>query len=345
MEIIVPAVPATELVTRFPEDKPKFMLYDYAGKSMLFRAVEPYLTKYKIHIGVLAEHEQKFNIKDFIQHEFGNLINLVIVPDQTSGPADTVDAQISMASPILVKDCDSFFKHEIVEGHYLCVSTFNKKLTVNSPVNKSYVSFNDTGFVQKISEKRVLSDTYCTGGYKFQQAHYFRTAVQDIKYSNLQENNEIFISDVVRYMLSANQPFFIVDTTDYIDISTMYDWLEHNNKPVVFCDIDGTIIKHQQRYGVDNYDSVPVPLNNNVGTVLKMQDQGSQIIFTTSRPESVRDITHQMLKSLGFNDFQLLMNLNDSARILINDYNELNPYPGATAINIRRNSDNLGDFF
>lgn len=346
MEIIVPA---TKLITQFFGDKPKFMLHDYAGKSMLFKSLEPYLNKYKIHIGILAEHEQKFNLREFIQHEFGNLVNLVILPEQTLGPADTVGmimelAKIPSSIPILVKDCDSFFNHEIVEGNYVCVSTFSKKLTVNDPVNKSYVLCNDTGFVQKISENQVLSDTYCVGGYKFQRAHFFRTALQTIKYSNLQENNEIFVSDVVRYMISNEQPFFIVNTTDYIDMSTMHDWLEYNNKPVVFCDIDGTIIKHQQRYGVDNYNSVPVPLINNISAVLKMQDQGSQIIFTTARPESVRDITHQMLKSLGFNNFQLLMNLNNTARILINDYNELNPYPRATAINIERNSDNLSDF-
>lgn len=63
------------------------------------------------------------------------------------------------------------------------------------------------------------------------------------------------------------------------------------------------------------------------------------------RPEKTRKLTHQMLENLGFRNFQLLLNLNNAARILINDYNEMNPYPRATAINIKRNADNLSDFF
>ncbi len=345
MEIIVPAA---GLSTRFPGQKPKFMLYDYSGKSMLFRAIEPYLGKFKIHIGILDEHDRQFNVKDFIHREFGNKVNLVILPNRTQGPADTVDkvidlAGIPMYSHILVKDCDSFFDHSMLEGNYICVSNLNDKSIVNNPANKSYIIANDTGFVQKIVEKKVVSDTYSVGGYKFAGAHYFRTAVQTIKNNNLY-NTELYVSDVVKYMISVNCPFFTVNVENYVDVGTMQDWLEYNNKPVVFCDIDGTIIKNQQRYGSNSYDKDPILLENNIKSVVDLQDNGAQLIFTTARPEEVRQITHQMLESLGFKNFQLLMNLNNAARILINDYNEMNPYPRATAINIKRNSDNLSDF-
>jgi ribonucleotide monophosphatase NagD (HAD superfamily) len=146
-------------------------------------------------------------------------------------------------------------------------------------------------------------------------------------------------------MLTKSTPFFTVRVNNYIDVGTMKDWMDYNNKPVIFCDIDGTIICNQQRYGVNNYHSSPIPLINNIQTILKMQDNGSQIIFTTARPEKTRELTHQMLENLGFRNFQLLLNLNNAARILINDYNEMNPYPRATAINIKRNADNLSDFF
>jgi hypothetical protein len=51
-----------------------------------------------------------------------------------------------------------------------------------------------------------------------------------------------------------------------------------------------------------------------------------------------------MLESLGFVDFQLITGLPNTKRILINDYNEANPYPRAVAINLKRNHDNLADF-
>mgnify|MGYP003675033930 CR=1 FL=1 len=47
---------------------------------------------------------------------------------------------------------------------------------------------------------------------------------------------------------------------------------------------------------------------------------------------------------LGFVEYTLLMNLPNTKRILINDYNNANPYPRAQAINLKRDSDNLTDF-
>lgn len=343
MEIIIPAA---GLSTRFPKGKPKFMLYDYSGKSMLYRAVEPFLGKYKIHIGILNEHEEMFNVSDFVRHEFENLVNIIVIPERTSGPAHTVDQIIELAgisnnTPILVKDCDSFFNHHAVSGSYICVSRLSKTPLIFNPANKSYVLVNDTEIVQKIIEKEVVSDIYCVGGYKFEAAHFFRTAFHEVR--ALYEG-EIFVSHVIKSLLHKNHPFSIVHVSDYADVGTMQDWLEYNNKPVIFCDVDGTIIKNQQRYGSNSYDKDPVPLENNIKAIIKMQNNGSQIIFTTARPEESRQVTQQMLESLGFKNFQLLMNLNNAARTLINDYNEMNPYPRATAINIKRNSDNLSDF-
>ena len=51
-----------------------------------------------------------------------------------------------------------------------------------------------------------------------------------------------------------------------------------------------------------------------------------------------------MLKNLGFKDYQLISGLNNSARVLINDFNQFNPYPRAIAINIERNTEQLTNF-
>jgi hypothetical protein len=51
-----------------------------------------------------------------------------------------------------------------------------------------------------------------------------------------------------------------------------------------------------------------------------------------------------MLTALGFVNFKLLSGLSNAKRILINDYNEANPYPRAVSINIKRDHDNLQDF-
>jgi hypothetical protein len=75
-----------------------------------------------------------------------------------------------------------------------------------------------------------------------------------------------------------------------------------------------------------------------------MASTGCLIIFTTARPSLYHDSIYKMLESLGFKDFQLLTGLPNAKRILINDYNEANPFPRAIAINLKRDTDNLGDY-
>ena len=72
--------------------------------------------------------------------------------------------------------------------------------------------------------------------------------------------------------------------------------------------------------------------------------KGAQLIFTTARDNKYRNTTEIKLKKIGFKNFQIIFGLYNSSRILINDYNDLNPYPRAVAINIKRDSDNLQDF-
>ena len=110
MEIIVPAA---GLSTRFAGMRPKYLLYDYKNDIMLLNAIRPYIEKHKITIGILEEHDNEFHSRKYIEHEFGNKINVVVLKNRTKGPADTVyqilmNTDCSLNTPILIKDCDSF---------------------------------------------------------------------------------------------------------------------------------------------------------------------------------------------------------------------------------------------
>ena len=129
--------------------------------------------------------------------------------------------------------------------------------------------------------------------------------------------------------------------SNYVDVGTAQDWFEYNDKAVIFCDIDGTIIKAQSRTEIG---STPVVLEQNITSIKKLLATGSEIIFTTARPAQHHATTEKMLTELGFVNFKLLSGLSNAKRILINDYNEANPYPRAVSINIKRNHDNLKDF-
>ncbi len=92
------------------------------------------------------------------------------------------------------------------------------------------------------------------------------------------------------------------------------------------------------------YHEAPVALEENVKTLLKYQDKGSQIVFTTARFKKYDDRTKEILDSLGFKNYELVSGLQNVRRIIVNDYNEANPYPRATSINLKRDTDNLKDF-
>lgn len=342
MEVIVPAA---GLSTRFPGMRPKYLLYDYKHELMIGNAIKPYLDKnIKVTIGILQQHDEQYNSVEFLRHEFGDSINIVVLKEPTKGPADTVYQIISKMnivfdSPILIKDCDSFFEHDYIGENYICVSKIHEHEVLKKLSSKSFVVSNEQGVVKDIVEKSVVSDTFCVGGYKFQSAKLFMDTFEKIS-----QRNEIFVSDVIGRCINNGIIFSEKKVFNYFDVGTSQDWFEYNDKPVIFCDIDGTIVKCQGRVGENNYNSPVTPLKNNVKRLLELQNKGAQFIFTTAREHSYAEPTKKMLFSLGFRDFTLLAGLQNSRRILINDYNNANPYPRAEAVNIKRDSDNLSDF-
>lgn len=344
MEVIVPAA---GLSTRFPNVKPKYLHFGYDNKMMLVKAVEPFRGKYNITVVILKEHVEKYNAYDFVKNELPEA-TIVVVDEPTRGPAETVVVALEnillMRDDIdfqfLVKDCDSFFKHRPMDTNYVCVSNIASHETLNKLASKSFVKYNDQNIITDIIEKQVVSDSFCVGGYKFGSAeHYMRT------YDKLKNRTgELFVSHIIQDMLENGTLFNKVEVTDYTDVGTADDWHKYNDMPVLFCDIDGTLIKAQSRYGSYSYDHDPIPLEENIKRVKEYHDKGCQIWFTTARPVKYAEQTDRMLKKLGFTRYNICMGLDNSARILINDYNKSNPYPRATAINIHRDHDNLKDF-
>lgn len=337
-------VPAAGLSTRFPDMKPKYLLYDYKHELMVSNAIRPFLNNdMSVCIGILKEHDEKYDASKYIKHEFGDSVKIVILDNPTKGPADTVFQIIEKLGlykePIFIKDCDSFFDHNISDGNYVCVSNISQHEVLKKIASKSFTISNNQGIITDIVEKEVVSDTFCVGGYKFSSALMYKEAFERIN-----NNREIFVSDVISVCIGDLKIFNQMPVTNYTDVGTSQDWFEYNNKPVIFCDIDGTIIVSQSRVGINNYNDKPVVLEKNVKRLLELQEKGAQFVFTTSRENEFKSLTRKMLYDLGFKSFDLITGLQNARRILINDYNETNPFPRAESINIRRNSDNLSDF-
>ena len=341
MEIIVPAAGAS---TRFPDMKPKYLLYDYAHKMMIQRALAPY-SQHNITIGILREHDEKYHAVDYLRHEFGQELKICLIDKLTRGPADTVyqiiksSTSIDLDAELLIKDCDNFFDHKMSEGSYVCVSNISKHEVLKKLSSKSFVISIEQGIITDIIEKNVVSDTFCVGAYKFASVRMFCEAFEE-----LDTQNEIFVSDVIQRCLHKGHIFTEKIVTNYTDVGTAADWFEYNDKPVIFCDIDGTIMIAQGRVGKNSYDDTPIPLQDNINKILEYQAKGAQIIFTTARKCDVKERTEEQLRELGFKNYQLIMELQNSKRIVINDFNNANPYPRAEAINIQRDTNELSRY-
>lgn len=339
MEIIVPAA---GLSSRFQNMRPKYLLADFKKKLMIESAVKPYLGKYNVTIGILKDHEERYNATKHLNAYLGDSINIVVIDELTKGPADTVyqiikKANIEENSPILIKDCDSFFDHEVSFDNYVCISNISEHNVLKKLYAKSFTISNDQKIIQSIIEKKVVSDTFCVGGYAFRSAKIFCDA-----FENINVDKEVFVSHIIQYCIQNGEVFYEKTIENYVDVGTSEDWFAYNDKPVIFCDIDGTIVKAQAH---GDWHIQPSIIENNVKRLLEYYKNGSQFIFTTARPEIAKEDTEKMLKSLGFDNFQCIYGLQNARRVLINDYNNANPYPRAEAINIFRDADNLGDFF
>jgi hypothetical protein len=100
----------------------------------------------------------------------------------------------------------------------------------------------------------------------------------------------------------------------------------HTEKPkTIFCDIDGTIIKHLHRFS-DVSSKTPILLSDVLKKFNEWDSQGHRIVLCTARKESAREMTEKHLKELGICWDQLIMGLTSGPRVLINDkLNRLDP--------------------
>lgn len=337
MEIIMPCA---GLSTRFPNMRPKYLLSDYNNRLMIENAAKNFIGKHNITITILKEHDRRFKAKEKLIEAFGDKVKIVILDKPTSGPADTVyqtimKSDIAMLSPILIKDCDGFYDSELIKGNAIYVSKLSKNPDIRNAPAKSYTITNEQSIVTTVVEKQIVSDSFCVGGYQFQTAESYVDAFEELAYSM---TNEIFVSNIIDYMISEGHVFNEKEVENFIDVGTADDWFKFNNKPTYFCDIDGTIIKTK-----DFHDDPYEPIEGNVDALLKEQARGCKLVFVTARKKKYEEYTNEILTELGFVDYVLVMEANHSRRVLINDYANSNPYPSAVALNLKRDSDNLGD--
>ena len=109
-----------------------------------------------------------------------------------------------------------------------------------------------------------------------------------------------------------------------------------NTSPkTVFCDIDGTLLKHTGDIVLNTKLTEVLP---NVNHTIRQWDRNNyRIILTTGRKESTRQQTVEQLKAAGIIYDQLIMGLPNGPRVLINDKKDKGIENTAFAVNLVRN--------
>ena len=335
-------MPCAGLSTRFPNMRPKYLLSDYNNRLMIENAAKNFIGKYNVTIAILKQHNEMFNAENKLREAFGDKVNIVVLDKPTSGPADTVYQAImkaeyffSSVSPMLIKDCDGFYDADLVDGNAIYVSKLSKNPDIRNAPAKSYTITNEQGIITSVVEKQIVSNSFCVGGYQFASIGEYVDTFEKLKGN---ATSEIFVSNIIDYMISNGKIFNEKEVENFIDVGTADDWFKFNNKPTYFCDIDGTIVKTK-----DFHDDPYEPIQKNVDALLKEQARGCKLVFVTARKKKYEEYTNKILTEMGFVNYVLVMETNHSRRVLINDYANSNPFPSAVALNLKRDSDNLGD--
>ena len=335
-------MPCAGLSTRFPNMRPKYLLSDYNNRLMIENAAKNFIGKYNVTIAILKQHNEMFNAENKLREAFGDKVNIVVLDEPTSGPADTVYQTIMKAkyfftsvSPMLIKDCDGFYDTDLVDGNAIYVSKLSKNPDIRNAPAKSYTITNEQGIITSVVEKQIVSNSFCVGGYQFASIGEYVDTFEKLKDN---ATSEIFVSNIIDYMISNGAVFNEKEVENFIDVGTADDWFKFNNKPTYFCDIDGTIVKTK-----DFHDDPYEPIQKNVDALLKEQARGCKLVFVTARKKRYEEYTNKILTEMGFVNYVLVMETNHSRRVLINDYANSNPFPSAVALNLKRDSDDLGD--
>ncbi len=351
MAVIIPCAGKS---SRFPDTRPKFLLTMPEGDAMFEKAARPHLKSDSIHFGFLKEHNEEFNIDKILKRSIlkDTLLNVCIFNDVTSGPAETAFAIIDIGvnsgkidkdEPILIKDCDSFAETNLdfdqqTEGNYVVVANLKSHKKITNVAAKSFAVLNENNLITNIVEKDVVSNYICTGMYGFASAEKFMNAYLSLK-EKANDGEEIFISHVIKELLE-DEPFEAVQANAFIDCGTYEEYIKHaESMPTYFIDLDGTLWSNQSKLFDNHYRTPKIPIPEAVKYFLKKQAEGCKLIFTTSRPESVRTETETALfQQLGFDRTRLIMDLPHGPRVLVNDFSKTNPGPSAIAINATRDS-------
>jgi len=194
----------------------------------------------------------------------------------------------------------------------------------------SFAKVDDNGIVTDVVEKKVISTDGLVGLHYWRRGSDFvRSADRLMETFEAEGKKECYISETYNYMIQDGMKIagIRIPSNQFIALGTPKDLSLYlgklkefyTEKPkTIFCDIDGTILKHIHRFS-DLINNEPIALPDVIKKINEWDSQGHRIVLCTARKESARKMTEEHLNSLGLCWDVLLMGMTSGCRVLIND--------------------------
>lgn len=341
--------------SRFPGMRPKWMLtHPSTGNLMCVESIQGINLDFfdTIYFVILKQHDELYSASRAIikslektksAYSIIDKVKITILDNPTESQSETVYEAISKENIngfIYVKDSDGYFECQIdSEENQVTYFDLNNIDEINAR-SKSYIELDSNGVIINMVEKRVISSSFCVGGYGFNSSIEFCNYYNRIKVLP----GECYISNVIFEMILEGEKFIGNESSGFLDWGTIKSWNDYkSNLYTIFTDLDGTLITNTSHL-IPPYIGEGKPLSNNIDVIKRVRKNGGFIVITTSRPEEYREATMKEMDSHGIPYDILIMDLPHSQRILINDFAKSNPYPSCSSINIQRNSDDIDQY-
>jgi len=340
-------IPCAGKSSRFPNMRPKWLLTHPDGQLMIQKALSGLDCSCfdRIIITVVKEHCDKYEADLILHQVFENYpkVEICILDDFTKSVADTIHLTInkmSIEGTLVIKDSDNKVqigsikeKTNFVVGYDLI-----EHPNISNIPGKSFLVINSQNLITDIIEKQIVSNIISLGIYGFENVNDFERGYFELSNSHIK--GELYVSHIISYLLCKEKKIFeYVEADGYEDWGTFVEWKKvQDNFKTIFIDVDGVLLRNHGKYGRMNWSNTIEPIEENLLILKKLQDNGAQIVITTSRSEEHRESLIRTLNSYGIKPYSILMGLNHAPRYVINDFAPSNPFPSAIAISIPRNS-------
>jgi capsule biosynthesis phosphatase len=294
--------------------KPLNMIY---GKPAIYYALKNLTNEVSELFFIYGAHLKKYNFEEIIVNLFkSRKCTFYCIEYLTRGPVETAyigttHLQLSEDESIVFLDNDNIYSFpntffENKSTNFLGISVDTSGTNAYSFVHQI------SGQVFDIVEKERISNMYCCGVYGFKNLNTFRSAAQKIltDESNFSKKNEIYMSDLYRYLIKNNSPIRAIEFTNQGNHIGSLKELEESLPTIsqpkmrICFDLDNTLVTYPSQPG--DYSTVR-PITDTIELAKKLHSQGHTIIIHTARRmETHKNNVGAVIRDIGRVTFDTL---------------------------------------